>query len=222
MAARMFLAGVAACAALHAQALVAGRVVDETGAGVQGAQIELRESGATPRRGLVRSGRQFQPDPSACRRIRHPRRAPRLFRLPGRQRALRRRPQPAHHRAQSPAGILRARGCDVFAPRHRSAAGLRPQGARQHRNPGCSLSRAAGLSQRPATDERRGAGQLPGGPHFNGAGVQPDQLHARRLQHIRSGHRAAWKRASISTPSSPSSWRPAASRRTTGAGRPAS
>src|ERR1019366_8992389 len=28
--------------------LVAGRVVDETGSGVQGAQIELRESGAAP------------------------------------------------------------------------------------------------------------------------------------------------------------------------------
>jgi hypothetical protein len=44
----MCLAGVVACAALHAQVLVAGRVVDETGAGVAGARIELRESGAAP------------------------------------------------------------------------------------------------------------------------------------------------------------------------------
>ena len=47
-AARICLAGVAACAALHAQALVAGRVVDETGSGVEGAQIELREAAAAP------------------------------------------------------------------------------------------------------------------------------------------------------------------------------
>jgi hypothetical protein len=44
----MCLVGVVACAALHAQALVAGRVVDETGAGVAGARIEFRESGAVP------------------------------------------------------------------------------------------------------------------------------------------------------------------------------
>ena len=44
----MCLAGVVACAALHAQALVAGRVVDETGAGVAGARIEFRASGAVP------------------------------------------------------------------------------------------------------------------------------------------------------------------------------
>jgi hypothetical protein len=44
----MCLAGVVACAALHAQALVAGRVVDETGAGVGGARIELLDSGASP------------------------------------------------------------------------------------------------------------------------------------------------------------------------------
>ena len=37
VAAEMCLVGVVACAALHAQALVAGRVVDETGAGVAGA-----------------------------------------------------------------------------------------------------------------------------------------------------------------------------------------
>ena len=46
VAARMCLAGVVACAALHAQALVAGRVVDETGAGVAGARIEIHEPGA--------------------------------------------------------------------------------------------------------------------------------------------------------------------------------
>jgi hypothetical protein len=44
----MGLAGVAACAALHAQALVAGRVLDDTGAGVANARIEIREPGAAP------------------------------------------------------------------------------------------------------------------------------------------------------------------------------
>jgi hypothetical protein len=48
VAARICLAGVAACAALHAQALVAGRVVDDTGAGVGGVRIALRAPDADP------------------------------------------------------------------------------------------------------------------------------------------------------------------------------
>ena len=215
--ARGLIAACLWCAALHAQVAITGRVVDENGAAVDGARVELRaaEGGV-----IVASSDQagnFKASLPAAGD--YAIRAERLgfFVFTNTRQGLR----PAlnnHHQAESPAGILRQDRRHLLAAGHRSAAAGRTQGTGQHRNPGHSVPCAAGLPQRPAVARRGGAGQR--GPRpFQRRRHQPDELYAGRIQHLRPGDRTAGHAREHRHHSVHGPCRTAASRRRTAAAR---
>ena len=173
---------------LSAQIAITGKVVDETGAAVQGARVELRPPGAAGTASSDRAG-NFK------------------LTLPAAGDIASARSASASISSGQTASIRGGTGELTIALNHLqefsdridvtySPPAIDPaqpsdkQGAGQHGDPDGPVPGAAGLPERAAAARRRGAGQHRAGPLQRRAD-QPDQLHAGRVQHLGPGDGAA-------------------------------